>query len=109
MSSSENERTILIVSYDFPPRAVRGATRAAHLAVSLARNGWRTIVVACSPDNYVNRDDVWLQSMTDAGVEVHTTAPIRRSDAPAGARVSTPSPWVRRWSRWWRQWRQQPD
>lgn len=109
MSSSENERTILIISYDFPPRAVRGATRAAHLAVSLARNGWRTIVVACSPDNYVNRDEVWLQSMTDAGVEVHTTAPIRRNDAPAGARVSTPSPLVRRWSRWWRQWRQQPD
>ena len=109
MSSAENERTILIISYDFPPRAVRSGTRAAHLAVSLARNGWRTIVVACSPDNFVNRDDVWLQSLADQGVEVHLTAALRRSDAPAGARVATPSPLIRRWSTWLRQWRLQPD
>lgn len=109
MSSAENERTILIISYDFPPRAVRGATRAAHLSVSLARNGWRTIVVSCSPDNYVNRDEVWMQAITDQGVEIRTTPAVRRSDAPPGARVVTPSPMMRRIGKWWKQWRQQPD
>ena len=109
MSTLENERTILVISYDFPPRGARNATRAAHVATALTRNGWRTIVVSCSPDNFVQRDEEWAQRLRNEGVEIHTTPSLLRSDAPTGARVRTPSPRMQRMKRWWRQWRQQPD
>ena len=43
-------RTVLVVSYHYPPAATPGSRRAATLAIELAARGWNVVVLTATPD-----------------------------------------------------------
>ena len=109
MSSAEHSRTILIVSYDFPPRSVHSAARTAAIATTLANSGWRVITVCCAPDGTVPRDEVWAAQLEAQGVEIVRTKTLTRVEVQVDGSIKTPPPFLSAMRRWLRQWSLQPD
>ena len=109
MSSAQHSRRILIVSYDFPPRAVRGAVRAANLAKFFAQNEWGVDVICCAPDGTVRRDEVWAAQLEQAGVNTHRTKPLKRVEVQANGLIKTTAPRLLSLMHWFKQWSFQPD
>lgn len=77
------ERTVLIVSYEFPPAGGPGVQRAAKFAKYLPEHGWRPVVLTARPAAARPRDESLLRDV--AGVEVHVTAGSDLSAAIARA------------------------
>jgi glycosyltransferase involved in cell wall biosynthesis len=65
-------RTVLIVSYEFPPVGGPGVQRAAKFAKYLPERGWRPVVITARPSPARPRDESLLADIE--GVEVHVTA-----------------------------------
>ncbi len=109
MSSAQPSRSILIISYDFPPRAVRGAVRAAHFARFFAMNDWAVHVVCCAPDGTVRRDEVWAAELEQAGVLTTRTRALKRVEVLADGSIKTVAPQLLSLQQWFKQWNFQPD
>lgn len=109
MNTAQPSRSILIVSYDFPPRAVRTAVRAANVATFLAKNEWRVHVVCCAPDGTVRRDEVWASQLEQDGIQIHRTKPLKRIEVLPNGSIKTSNPRLLKLQRWFKQWSMQPD
>ncbi len=109
MSTAQPSRSILIVSYDFPPRAVRTAVRAANIARFLAKNEWRVHVVCCAPDGTVRRDEVWASQLEQDGIIINRAKPLKRVEVLPNGSIRTSNPRLLKLQRWFKQWSMQPD
>ncbi len=107
--SAQPQRTILIISYDFPPRAARSAVRTASIARFLAENDWKVFVLCCAPDGTVRRDEVWAAHLEECGVHIVKTKTISRVEMLSGGHVKTFAPALLKIRRWFSQWSAQPD
>lgn len=76
------QRTILILSYYFPPMGLSGVLRAAKTAKYLAlAYDWRVIVLTATPQQYYAYDETLLQELIDVGVHIYST-PSKNQAAP---------------------------
>jgi hypothetical protein len=82
MSDRQLDRTVLMVSYCFPPHARASSIRAAQIARILAARQWRVLVLSAEPDPDEARDFVWLQELEQLGIECYT-APASRTRLPS--------------------------
>lgn len=81
MSASERQRTLLMVTYEFPPAGGPGVQRAAKFAKYLPEHGWRPVVITARPAARRPLDESLARDVT--GVEVHVTAGADLSEAVA--------------------------
>lgn len=109
MNEITDKRTVLIVAYNFPPRAERYGLRTANIARNLLDHGWKPVVLTCAPDGTCNRNEGWAAELEEAGVEIYRTKPFKRIPAQPDGSVKVPSPRVTSMKRWFAQWNRQPD
>ena len=58
------QKTVLIISYFFPPMGLSGVVKAAKTAKYLASScGWRVIVLTATPKHYYAYDESLLQEL----------------------------------------------
>jgi len=76
MSTQELERSILIVSYYFPPLAVGASTRAAQIATLLAEREWNVHVLHAAPSNAVPSEWSWSAELESYGIERTVVEPV---------------------------------
>lgn len=72
-------RTVLVVSYEFPPVGGPGVQRAAKFAKYLPERGWRPVVLTARPATSRPRDESLLGDIE--GIEVHVTAGLELASA----------------------------
>lgn len=86
-----SERTVLILSYNFPPRGGRKALRTEHVVRELPALGWKTIVLTCAPDGTQNRDEGWSSLLMDTGIDIYKTKPIKLVPLKSDGSIKIPS------------------
>lgn len=68
------QKTVLIISYFFPPMGLSGVVKAAKTAKYLASScDWHVIVLTATPKHYYAYDESLLQELIDAGVHIYST------------------------------------
>jgi len=67
------KKTVLIISYSFPPMGLSGVVRTSKMAKALAKNGWNVVVLSATPKVYLTYDETLLQELIDAGVHIYST------------------------------------
>ncbi|MFM7157193.1 MAG: glycosyltransferase [Bacteroidota bacterium] len=67
------QKTVLIVSYSFPPMGLSGVVRTSKMAKALAKSGWNVVVLSATPKVYLTYDETLLQELIDAGVHIYST------------------------------------
>ncbi|MBL7998409.1 MAG: hypothetical protein JNL32_07215 [Candidatus Kapabacteria bacterium] len=103
------QRTVLLVSYHFPPRGERSAVRSVNIARTLAAMGWKVVVLCCMPDGTTVRDDDWSATLEGEGIHIYTT-PSNRTPVPLrDGLIHVPSPAMQSFRQWVLQWKRQPD
>ena len=59
------QKTVLIVSYSFPPMGLSGVVRTSKMAKALAKSGWNVVVLSATPKVYLTYDETLLQELID--------------------------------------------
>ena len=74
-------KTVLIISYYFPPMGLSGVIKTAKTAKYLAKAGWRVVVLTATPNQYYAYDDTLLEELIEAGVHIYST-PSKKQPKP---------------------------
>lgn len=106
---NQTQRTVLLLTYSFPPRGERTALRAVSIAKSLRHLGWNVIVVCPAPDGTSNRDEGWAEELETLGIEIHRTAPVKRIALNSDGSVKVPPSVVKNSKQWISAWGVSPD
>lgn len=81
------QRSVLMVTYYFPPHAVAASIRPAALAQILAQRDWNVHVVHAEGRPGDPRDDQWAEQLDQMGVKRHPVQPSRRIDRACSSPV----------------------
>ena len=87
------KKTVLIISYYFPPMGLSGVIRTSKMAKALSKNGWRVVVLTATPKEYQTYDESLLQELIDAGVHMYSTP---SKNPPKQGEVITSPGWLER-------------
>jgi glycosyltransferase involved in cell wall biosynthesis len=105
----KTQRTVLLLTYSFPPRGERTALRSVTVAKTLRLLGWNVIVVCPAPDGTSNRDEGWAQELESLGIVIHRTAPVKRIPLNSDGSVKVSASIVRNSTQWISAWGAVPD
>ena len=110
MKAPAPARTVLMVSYAFPPEAYVGGRRTLKYCKYLGQFGWRPIVITINPRSDAFQDERLSEQLPDDVVV------LRTRDWDAATLVDKVSRWMRRWKAGsgapglgLRAWRQSPE
>jgi glycosyltransferase involved in cell wall biosynthesis len=70
-----SQRTVLIISYYFPPMGLSSVLRTAKTARFLCEYGWKPIILTATPRYYYAYDESLLDELLDSGAEIIRTPP----------------------------------
>ncbi len=93
-------RSVLVVTFCFPPWGLGGAVRVAKMVKYLPQAGWRPVVLTARSEYYDPPLDETLLAEIPAGTVVERTAAFlpKRKALPEGGAPVTPPPALLRWA-----------
>ncbi|MCS7000317.1 MAG: hypothetical protein RML15_04970 [Bacteroidota bacterium] len=75
MNETNLERSVLIVTYHFPPYGSVASLRAAYIAQLLAERGWTVHVLHAAPSRNDPRHEGWAEQLEAKGIERYSVVP----------------------------------